>query len=529
VAFQYLVVSDTNNVVSYLFSNTRYRFIRGASSLLDYLNLDITRKIASQNNGTVLSLGGGEARILFHTEEEAMKFEQEIRKAYLDHTDEVTLSLAIVKRQSKESMEKWLERAEAILRVKEKQEDKKTMPLLPLFPLVERCEGCKKRPAEKYYPLPDGRKKLCLSCFKKAFHVTEIIEKLNEFANSKNYHLEEITGLMDIHRMLITQREKDQKGSSWVRKIADLLKSEQQSGRYIGFVYADGKKLGSFFRKTVIDTLQGQDDDEFIEKYQTFSKKVHDSIIQAAVYTQQLYNGYSIDYAMVGGDDFVAIMPGEIAVSYTNTLIQKFEQLTAKAFLQNGQENGLMMGAGVVIAHVGYPLYRMFQLSYDLMSIAKQKYTDKSVIDFIKITDSTVQSIGMIKEYENTSFKTGVPLRNKFVRMNGFVVDRQSNESIDKLLEIIKLLKAAQFPRSKIKVLYEILREENEYQLRFEWLKWRARIGKEIKKIFDEWDVKFKETPFPFMHNGTSYSPLLDLFDLYDITPSEVNHDDQVV
>ncbi|WP_445613473.1 Cas10/Cmr2 second palm domain-containing protein [Geobacillus sp. YF-1] len=524
--YRYVAVSDTNNVLSYIFSNTRYKFIRGASALLDYLNLHVTRKIAARFHGTVLSLGGGEARVLFRTKQEAEAYEYELRKAYLEHTDEVTLSIAVVERREGEFIAAWLERAEAMLRVKEKEKDKKVMPLLPLFPLVERCEGCAKRPAEKHYDMPDGKKiMLCLSCYKKAYRVDKIIENLKKYSKGEMARIHEETGLMDIHRKLIEQKGKE--GSTWVRKIADIFGSDERTSRYIGFVYADGKKLGALFRQTILDNLQGQDDDEFVKRYKTYSETVHDCIVQSAAIAQQTFSDYMVDYAMVGGDDFVAIMPGEIALAYTNTFIQTFERLTGNAFFGSPHQRGVMMGAGVVIAHIGYPLYRMFQMSYDLMYRAKQKYANKSAIDFMILTDSTVQGVETIKYYENTSIRTGVPLENRYVRMNGYMVDREHNESIDKLLTVISKLKAAKFPRSKIEVLYEILREDNDYQMRFEWLKWRARMSADIKKIFDEWHGMFKETPFPFVYNGAIYSPLLDLFDLYDIVQMVgMNHDE---
>lgn len=530
--YQYIVVSDTNNVVSYIFSNTGYKFIRGASALLDYLNLHMTKKIAKKFEGTVLSVGGGEARVLFCEKEHAEKYEREMRSVYLCYTDEVTLSMEIVERDKDEPMAAWLDRAEARLRIKEREKDKKEMPLLPLFPIVERCEGCVKRPAERYYDMADGRKMLCLSCYKKAERVDQIITYLNDISKGKSSSKQqEEIGIMDIHRELIKRNEEG--GSTWTRKIADILGSEKQTNRYIGFVYADGKKLGSFFRKTVLDNLRGQSDDEFVEKYKRYSETVHKCIIQSVVLTQQKYSDYMVDYAMVGGDDFVAIMPGEIALPFTNTFIQTFEQLTAESFQDSPNGKGIMLGAGIVIAHMGYPLYRMFQMSYELMSSAKRKYEDKSVIDFIKITDSTVQSVGAIRNYENTSVKTGMTLNKRSVRMNGYMVDNEHSESIDRLLSVIRSLKAAKFPRSKIKVLYEILREDSEYQMKFEWLKWRARMDSPIKSIFDEWNGKFKETPFPFSYKHADHyvdhSPLLDLFDLYDITPVEGRNNEKDV
>lgn len=69
--YRYLVVSDTNNIIDYIYASPKFKMIRGASILLDELNIVETVRIAEEFGGLVLSTGGGEARVLFERKEDA--------------------------------------------------------------------------------------------------------------------------------------------------------------------------------------------------------------------------------------------------------------------------------------------------------------------------------------------------------------------------------------------------------------------------------------------------------------------------
>ena len=51
MSFQYLVVGDTNNIIDYIYATTKYKHIRGASIILDKLNLSTTQTLAENHNG----------------------------------------------------------------------------------------------------------------------------------------------------------------------------------------------------------------------------------------------------------------------------------------------------------------------------------------------------------------------------------------------------------------------------------------------------------------------------------------------
>lgn len=535
--FQYLVLSDTNHVIDYLYSTGKYKLIRGASILLDVLNREETKKIADRHLGHVLTIGGGEARVLFRTAEDAEHYARELRQRYLEATDEVTLSIAIVKRNEGEELAQWFTRAESLLRLREVEEDKRQMDVRIFSPILQRCEICDKRPAEIEKDLSNNKKKICRSCYKKINKVDEVRNKIEKYSKDSTNIEENLgSGLMDIHKELIRQKVKVN-GESWVNSIRELLgKEDSVTENYIGFVYADGRNIGNFFRQEILRSSftytngEAPLDEEILEKYRKASEGLHNCTIQAAVDAAKAMENKNcpVDYANVGGDDFVAIMPAKYVVEYTVVMLRAFEKRTEEMMLslkiekknksansseeKERQNKKLMMSAGIVIAKSGYPINRLYQLSYELMSNAKKKDKENSVIDFLVLTDSTVQSVDNRRKQEE--------LAGRRPRMNGYLLDGREM-SIQKLLDVIRELDKNNFPRSKMKDVYEIVLEPDWSKQEFLWKLWRARLKAPITGIFDCWHADFKKTPYPFMNpkdkeDHNVYSPLLDLFDLYE-------------
>jgi len=510
--YHYLVLIDTNNIIDYLFASSKYKLIRGASMILDKLNRSITLALADQYRGTILSSSGGESRILFQEEETAEVFMSEVKAAYKKETDEVTLSIVKVIRNENEKIAEWLLRGEKELRRYELQAGKKERVGFTLSPIMKRCESCYKKVAEVSVNTPEGELKYCRSCAAKHDQVNQVQSQLKQFQQNEQSSFE-INGLMEIHEKLISS-VKNGNETTWVKNIAGLLNDENESS-YIGFVYADGKNIGKLFRENLFKKLVDAEDEQFIEAYQKISSGLHQSMIDAAVETAKEYENQSVnvDYAMVGGDDFVAIMSGKYAVSYTNTLLSKFEEKTSENLGETQQ-----IAAGVVIAKSSYPIHRLFDLSYQLMT--RTKYNNPtSSLDFMILSDSTIQSVDGIRGDQ--------VIGQRHLRAEGYSISNETEKglSFNQLYETIVTLKKRGFPRSKIKDLYYLVLEQDEDMLTFLWIEWRSRLSREVKEALDHWNSRFYETPFPFVRHSsgepTYFTPLLDLFDLYDFVDIE--------
>ncbi|MGM2788179.1 Cas10/Cmr2 second palm domain-containing protein [Bacillus cereus group sp. Bce018] len=527
MSFQYLVVGDTNNIIDYIYATTKYKHIRGASIILDKLNLSTTQTLAENHNGEILSASGGEFRVLFQDEKAAEKFNKELRKSYLEATDDVTISSTIVSRKENEPMGLWVKRAESDLRLYEVAEGKKQFHTIPSAPIFKQCESCYKKAAvTKVDTIDEGKLFYCNSCKHKEVMVRDVIKGIKDkdqaFVNS----------LTAVHKELI-ERDKD-KESKWIKKVSHLL-SGDYTDNYIGFIYMDGRNVGTLFRKVLLDETLS--DEEFIKRYTEVSQGLYNCVVEAAVKTAQDFENLEcyVDYAMLGGDDFAAIMTGRYAVPYTNRLITYFEELTKETFKKYEVE--VQMAAGVVIAKSSYPVHRLFEMSYDLMSYTKER-NEGSCLDFIVITDSTVQSVYSMKEQRSFG-ENHDKLYKRQLRTNGYSVNENKTAlSYENLERTILQLKNQGFPRFKIKEVYDILLERDQKVMEYRWLLWRSRLGKGrnqtedkriLTSILDEWNVNFAHTPFAFTKGDIEVSPLLDLFDLYDFIEeqSPVKKDDE--
>ncbi|MCW2279304.1 Cas10/Cmr2 second palm domain-containing protein [Heliophilum fasciatum] len=533
---QILVISDTNNIYDYLFSSAKYKYIRGASIILDELNRVTTRKIVDDCGGQLLTVGGGESRALFASAENAEKYVCELKKAYLEATGQVTLTTAIVARDHSESIHDWFSRAERLLRFKEVESDKKAMSSTGLWALVQRCEVCKKQAVEvsgySGTKANASSQRICPSCKKKLSKIKQAKETLRELAdpqraealleNIQSSH--ETAGLMDIHYRQIKRflERKTEKGlestgklpRTWVEDLQTLLESESGDGsQYIGFIYADGRNIGNFFREKILKKYQGEslekNESLIIKDYIKNSSALHDATMEAAMRTAEEFEQFHADYAMIGGDDFVAIVPGKYAVAYANTFLKHFNEVTASTEYLGHPQN---MTAGIVIAKQSYPIRRLFDLSNQLMAQAKKKkkFQNNSVVDFMVITDTTVQSIEKIRANEQAQ----IPGRQ--LRAGGYAISGDEPDTLEKLSSTIKKLKELNFPRSKIKDVYHIARMSDTFNMEFYWVVWRSRLEPEIRRIFDEWNHEFHRTLFPFEKEEKPFTTLLDLFDLYD-------------
>lgn len=493
IHYEYLVVSDTNNIIDYIFASTKYKVIRGASMILDSLNTKETKKIIQQFNGQLLSMGGGEVRVLFQTEDEAKTYIEQLNKLYYENTDEVTITTALVKRKQNEPMHEWIERGESELRLAEMTYGKKKPSSTPISPIMKRCESCYNRVAEKEVTIFGHLKAFyCYSCYLKQKVVNETRTLL------ESHEILDFSGLTEIYEQLF-ETSSNAKIVKNLRKLVD----ENRGDSMIGFVYVDGKKIGSLFKTQLQSNLP---DREFIEQYQNLSKHIHESLITSAVRTHHLFEQFGIelyvDYALVGGDDLAAVLNGRYVVPYTYYLLKFFEEETKKR-LGTTQH----LAAGVVITKSNFPVHQLFDLSYELMARTKRN-NEGSSLDFEVINDSAIQTI--------EEKRSQIISKKRRLNGEGYSIHKNEGCSIKDLYSVGQTLKLTGFPTSKMKDVFQITTEENEQLLRFRWIEWRSKMDKKQREIFDNWSEQFKITPFAFSKGEVPFTPLRDLFNLYD-------------
>ena len=117
---KFLVLLDTDRIKDYVFATNKLREIRGASAILDELNLESTYQVLDYVFGEgnydkvdgewkhncktikvnnidweVMFLGGGSGKILFAEDERARKFCQTIQEKYREETDNAASITAV--------------------------------------------------------------------------------------------------------------------------------------------------------------------------------------------------------------------------------------------------------------------------------------------------------------------------------------------------------------------------------------------------------------------------------------------------
>ena len=507
--YTHLVVSDTNNVIDYIYASTRYKFIRGASALLDDLNTTSVKKLPSQYNGRLLSTGGGETRVLFTNSHDAKSYEEHLKQAYIDATDFVTLTTTVVERlDENEKIAHWLTRAEKQLRYHEIRFGKKAIPQVLVAPIMKRCESCHSKAAEFNKTFQYEAEKVTLAICNGCKLKLEQTEKLEAHAkNSDSTILDtESSGLSDVHKILVNENPNE---NPW-KKTNDPLNYPK-----IGFVYADGKGIGTLFKSIQENEM---DDEVFIKDYSEKSAYIHTSLVQAAAkaHTQlkaENFEGFqdiNIHYALIGGDDLAAIMPAQLAPRYTQYLLENFKKITAdrKEYTKTGFE----LAAGVVITKKSFPLYKLFHLAYDLMYDTKSS-NDHGSFDFEVVLDSNIDSIW------NKRQRNGVGAENASLKMNGYSANADDAHSFQKLWNLAAELKATKFPSSKIKGIYQVTTIQNPELMSFAWKEWFAHLNDTHRQILTKNYPNIEKTPFSVAKQTTLHTPLRDLFDLYEFIP----------
>jgi len=501
---KYLVLLDADRIKEYVFSTNKLKEIRGASAILDNLNLVETKKIASKYKAAVIYVGGGTGKFWFTDKSEAEEFTTAIEKIYQKETHTASITSWIEERKEHDNFKDVLDRAEK--QIRRKKESKKYSMQLCSNEYFKYCELCGIYPATKLHKLPYESKWLCLSCLAKnkaSGKKIEIYKRLERKLKEKNgIHLTLENYPDDFHEI----------GDSYGSK------------GYLGFIYADGNGMGK-----ILQTILNNDPDNDTKLYD-FSNAVDtatkDGIIESLLKNipelalierekRKKKEIFPVEFIIAGGDDLVIAVPATKALQIVLDFSDNFEHIYSEMFKPKDSQ-GATISCGVVIAKSTYPINLFFKLSEDLLKSAKKLskkplLTDKnatvsSAIDFSVVTTSATGSLQEIRKSELT-IDDALYLTEKPYKP----------EKLRELINFIMQCKEKGFPNSKLKVLYGSL-FKGKNQATLDYLKLISRLKNEQKDIFIN---KFHEfTMVPWREkNGEIQAlttPFLDFVEVYD-------------
>ena len=339
-----------------------------------------------------------------------------------------------------------------------------------------------------------------------------------------------------------------------IQEALSLREIGQISNGFVGYIYADGNNMGGYIQKYI----------QTHEQYRQFSDDIFEATEQSAYYAlaqhlqpemvdREMESGHTrkvlvhpFEIIAIGGDDVLIIVPADKALEIAQTIGEKFEEILKSknrytipnskkpidySFQrhQNGNikpsESFLSTSLGVLITAENTPIYYAEKLVGQLLKSAKKtakhlktKYGyHGGTIDFL-----SMKSVTMLSSNVETFRKEGLTKGNL-----RFYAAPYTLHEIGGLIEVVKTLKKANFPRSQLYQLRSLL--ENGKQtaiINYRYFRVRLKDGqRELKQDFEEAWCKPKTNNgnlAPWMTNTDEQDKIFyetiwrDLVDIYD-------------
>ncbi|MCP4661673.1 MAG: hypothetical protein GY856_40245, partial [bacterium] len=176
--------------------------------------------------------------------------------------------------------------------------------------------------------------------------------------------------------------------------------ADEKRGGFLAVVYADGNGIGQCLSKLTsplayagfsraIERVVRESFDELAGKYALKE--------EGEVAADAEARGKSYQLPICGGDDLVAILPGDVAVPFARDLLRHIEEAAdSDDDLQHSTFRKLPRigaSAGVAIGKVAFPVRHLIEEAEELLKTAKERvYGDddvRSALDFAEVADGS--------------------------------------------------------------------------------------------------------------------------------------------
>jgi hypothetical protein len=464
-----LISFDTDHIKQYVFGTDKLREIRGASSILDYLNRYGMSELADdrmyQAQKVYTNGGGG---IFLIDSDKAHDFGRYVQRIYRDETGEgvsITYALQELPENIKTledgvSIPDFLEMLRWRLR-EEKQIPEDTITL-PTHPFMRPCDSC-----GAFYAAPeDGQVKsmhdpgeqeelYCLSCQKKRLRDEEVKEYIDEIIDGRGATIDDFLWKNVIGRLY--EMGYDLRSKPKRPRDFNAFREFKGSKEYFALIYADANSMGQMFASCTE-----------LPKYKQLAETVDAAIYEAvctaiAQHLQIIEHAkpnrpakeppvFPFDILLMGGDDVLLIVPASVALDVALTITTVFEQEAKKKF----PDEEFSLSVGVVIAPIKYPFRLLENLASTTLKFAKDKGAGKSRINFLTVA-------GTARDTFNKVFASlHVKREEKVVKEEFYATLRPYDpESLNRLLTSIRGGRKKNLGRSKLHQMREAILKMN--------------------------------------------------------------------
>lgn len=252
------------------------------------------------------------------------------------------------------------------------------------------------------------------------------------------------------------------------------------------------------------------------------------------------------EFLIVGGDDVCAVFPADLALDISAKFQKVFEE-KMKEFAKNEdiEYDNITSSGGVVIAKDKTPIYQLFEQGIKLQKLAKlERYNKNKKIkeekgkEFFKTGYTDFQNIGGeglvdIKKYrkqigtkEEVDSSEGKSRKKEIERIKitrrPYCVEGENNRKLEKLVEKIRELKKQNFPKTKLKYIYELKRngDKTSNEKIMDAINILSKMSEnEVKVLNEQWEIidKLKIS----MDENTNqidkvFDDILDVIEMYD-------------
>jgi hypothetical protein len=463
-----LVVFDTDRIKEYVFATGKLAEIRGASALLEELNLQETELTVQRECSTAKKVycAGGSALFEVPTAE-AARIITTVEALYRGKTLTATISGAPLPYDDGRPNEYGEQVREAFQELRRVKDQKPSPAHVTVAPWFHVCNACGQHPARH----EDGDQLICAACHSK--------RESGRVQRSIFWK-----GFQEAALQAGDLRWRDNQLPDDLDDIGDVASPPG----YVGFLYADANNMGK-----ILQTLRTRED------YERFAVSVdrltRDVVHQALRHHAEPHLSKQREVApfeilLMGGDDLILVTAADLAVSVALDIVKQYE---VRAPQETGHDD-LTLSLGLVLAHAHFPIYAMHDLAADLLKSAKK--VGGSALDFAVVTAAGSRDLKWLRDEVLThrSFARPSPtgwhyrLTQRPYRLQDF----------ERLCRHARQFQAVRFPRGQLQSLYDGLFVSNvEASLRTITVAGRAsrRHGKTLLDFLAEFSSPPNDVP----------------------------------